>query len=46
MTNERTGRVSNSSLVNYTGSRRYRFEDVEVIPLAEFLRELHQGSVF
>jgi len=30
----------------YTGSRRYRFEDVEVIPLVEFFRELHEGSVF
>ena len=30
----------------YTGSRRYRFEDVEVIPLVEFFGELHEGSVF
>jgi predicted AAA+ superfamily ATPase len=30
----------------YRGTRRYRFGEVEVLPVADFLRELHAGGVF
>ena len=30
----------------YRGTRRYRFGEVEVLPVADFLRELHAGGIF
>jgi predicted AAA+ superfamily ATPase len=30
----------------YRGSRRYRFGDMDVLPVEEFLSELHEGLVF
>lgn len=30
----------------YRGDRRYRFGEVDVLPVGEFLRELHGGGVF
>lgn len=30
----------------YRGTRHYRFGEVEVLPVADFLRELHAGGVF
>lgn len=30
----------------YGGTRKYHFEGVDVLPIGEFLRELHQGNVF
>ncbi|MBL0173952.1 MAG: hypothetical protein IPP94_01600 [Ignavibacteria bacterium] len=33
-------------IVVYTGPRRYRFGEVEVLPVTAFLEELHRGEVF
>jgi len=30
----------------YRGDRRYRFGDVDVLPVGDFLRDLHDGEVF
>ena len=30
----------------YTGARRYHFDGLDVLPLGEFLRQLHAGEVF
>jgi hypothetical protein len=30
----------------YTGERRYKFGNVEVYPVDDFLTELHQGTIF
>jgi predicted AAA+ superfamily ATPase len=30
----------------YRGTRRYRFGDVEVLPVEDFLQELHAGGIF
>jgi predicted AAA+ superfamily ATPase len=40
------GVMCNRRIVIYTGSRRYRFGDVEVLPVRSFLEELHSGNVF
>jgi len=30
----------------YTGPRSYRYDDLDVLPVEDFLRQLHQGQVF
>jgi len=30
----------------YTGKRAYTFDGLDVFPVADFLRQLHQGGVF
>ena len=30
----------------YGGTRKYHFEGIDVLPIGEFLRELHQGNIF
>ena len=30
----------------YTGERRYKFGNVEVYPVEDFLTELHKGNIF
>jgi len=30
----------------YTGKRSYRFDDVDILPVTEFLKQLHGGEVF
>ena len=30
----------------YTGPRIYQFEGLDVLPVAEFLQDLHQGKIF
>jgi hypothetical protein len=30
----------------YRGNKRYRFGEVDVLPVEEFLRELHAGGIF
>ena len=30
----------------YTGPRAYRYDALDVLPVEEFLRELHKGKVF
>jgi hypothetical protein len=30
----------------YRGERRYRFDQLDVLPVKEFLRQLHRGDVF
>jgi predicted AAA+ superfamily ATPase len=30
----------------YTGNRKYRYDDVDVLPVIDFLKRLHQGDIF
>ena len=30
----------------YTGTRAYHFDGLDVLPVTDFLRQLHQGDVF
>ena len=30
----------------YTGKRAYHFDGIDVLPLEDFLKRLHQGDVF
>ena len=40
-------RIETERLIGvYRGTRRYRFGDVDVLPVEEFLNELHSGLVF
>lgn len=43
---QRQGVVLDRMIGVYTGSRAWHFEGLDVLPVAEFLRQLHQGKVF
>jgi len=30
----------------YAGERTYHYEGLDVLPVAEFLKELHKGNIF
>ncbi len=30
----------------YAGKRTYRFGDLDILPVEDFLKQLHQGDVF
>jgi uncharacterized protein len=34
------------SVAVYTGTRAYHFEDLEVLPVSDFLQSLYQGKIF
>ncbi len=41
------GRIETARLIGvYRGARRYRFDGLDVLPVGEFLEELHAGQVF
>lgn len=42
-----TGKVFVDKMIGvYCGSETYTFDDVDVLPLTEFLKKLHQGNIF
>ncbi len=42
----RPGIVVDRMIGVYTGPRSYRYDDLDVLPVEDFLRQLHQGQVF
>lgn len=43
----RDGRIAVERMIGvYRGSRAYHFDGVDVLPVTEFLRQLHRGEVF
>ena len=44
--NEHKGIHMDRMIGVYTGTRAYHFDGVDVLPVKEFLEQLHQGEVF
>ena len=43
---QRRGVILDRMIGIYTGSRNWHFDGLDVLPVTEFLRQLHQGKVF
>jgi len=44
---DKSGRINVDKMIGiYTGKRAYHFEGIDVLPVKDFLKRLHQGDVF